>query len=174
MRRRFLDPVSLFDTGRFPNSIATRISMPTVARRRHDQRGHTVSILLGRGDGTLQPSLDFATGSSPSDIAIADFNFDGRADVVVANFGSNTVSVLLGNGDGTFGASVEFGTSSQPVSVTIADLNADLQLDLAIANFGSNTVSILAGNGDGTFDPKVDFGVGLNPHDVAVAISTAR
>ena len=42
-------------------------------------------------------------------MAVGDFNGDGKADLAVANHGSNNVSVLLGNGDGTFQAAVNYG-----------------------------------------------------------------
>jgi len=58
----------------------------------------TVSVLLGRGDGTLTPSIDHAAGAWPMAVAAGDFNGDGRADVAAANASSDNVSVLLNNG----------------------------------------------------------------------------
>ncbi len=56
----------------------------------------TVSILLGKGDGTFQPQQEYATGGSgPLGIAVADFNGDGVPDVAANNQGSNNVSVLI-------------------------------------------------------------------------------
>jgi hypothetical protein len=55
----------------------------------------TVSILLGNGDGTFQPSVQYLVGLSPVGLAAADLNGDGAADVAVANTYSNSVSVLL-------------------------------------------------------------------------------
>ena len=58
----------------------------------------TVSVLLGRGDGTFQPKLDMPTGSTATNntVAVADMNGDGRPDLVTANFKpSSLVTVLL-------------------------------------------------------------------------------
>ena len=44
---------------------------------------------------------------------MADFNGDGKNDLVTANDIGNTASVLLGNGNGTFQAKQSFGTGSR-------------------------------------------------------------
>jgi hypothetical protein len=54
----------------------------------------TASVLLGRGDGTFAPKIDFGTGNIPRSIAAADLNGDGLPDLVVAAFGRNAVSIL--------------------------------------------------------------------------------
>jgi len=129
----------------------------------------SVSVLLGNGDGTFQPAVNYSAGSYPSSVTVADFNGDGKLDLAVANNGSNNVSILLGNGDGTFQPAVDYSAGSNPSSVTVADFNGDGKLDLAVANNGSNNVSILLGNGDGTFQPAVEYGAGSNPTSVTVA-----
>src|SRR6058998_3582543 len=43
--------------------------------------GATVSVLLGRGDGTFDPKTDYATSPNPRSVAIADFNGDGKPDL---------------------------------------------------------------------------------------------
>jgi hypothetical protein len=48
------------------------------------------------------PNSPFAVGSTPTTVANADFNGDGKVDLAAQNAGSNNVSVLLGKGDGTF------------------------------------------------------------------------
>jgi hypothetical protein len=127
--------------------------------------GHTVSILLGNGDGTFQPHIDYATGLQPSAVAAGDFNGDGKLDLAVANTLDNTVSVLIGNGDGSFQTQVVYPTVSGPVSVITADVNGDHKLDLVVAldctSCGGqppsppNGVSVLLGNGDGTFQQQL-------------------
>lgn len=56
---------------------------------------NTVSVLLGKGDGTFLPQAIFPTDSGPNSVAIGDFNGDGRMDIAVVNGGSNDVSILL-------------------------------------------------------------------------------
>jgi len=62
---------------------------------------NSVSVLTGKGDGTFETPRAFAVNIAPSGgltcegIALADFNEDGRPDVVTANDGSDDVSVLL-------------------------------------------------------------------------------
>ena len=117
---------------------------------------------------------EFAVGSRPGSVAIADLNGDGRRDVVTAN-GGNTglrdVSVLLGRGDGTFEPQARFATGAPnaPSSVAIGDLNRDGAPDLVTANTASGGVSVLLGNGDGSFRAPVLFAAGVNPISVAIA-----
>jgi FG-GAP-like repeat len=72
---------------------------------------NSIATLLGNGDGTFQPAITSVAGPHPSDLAMADFNGDGRADlaVVVNPSGSPAVvSILLGNGNGTFQPPVHY------------------------------------------------------------------
>jgi len=132
----------------------------------------TISILLGRPDGTFQAPVVYAVGVTPLSVAVGDFNGDGKLDLAVANFNcdfvppcpSGSVSILLGNGDGTFQTHVDYGTGNQPNTVRVRDFNGDGKLDLAVVNYNClsgpcspGSVSILLGNGDGTFRTHVDY-----------------
>src|SRR5271167_743896 len=108
-----------------------------------------VSILLGNGDGTLQAARNFPAAQNPTVIVSADFNHDGKLDLVVLA-ANNTVALLLGSGDGTFQSPSNIHVGSDSVSTLAAgDFNGDGNADLALEN--STTVSILLSNGDGTF-----------------------
>jgi len=120
-----------------------------------------------QGDGTFQAKQSFSTGGLPYSVAVADFNGDGKSDLVTAD-NANTASVLLGNGDGTFQAKQSFGAGGSPASVAVADFNGDGKSDLVTADYNTNTASVLLGNGDGTFQAKQSFGTWM-PYSVAVA-----
>jgi hypothetical protein len=54
-----------------------------------------VSVLLGNGDGTFQPPVNFPTNDSPYAVVAADLVGNHRQNIVAANRRSNDVSVLL-------------------------------------------------------------------------------
>jgi hypothetical protein len=92
-----------------------------------------VSILLGNGNGTFQPAVNYAVGTNPNSVIVADFNGDGKLDLAVANLYSNAVSILLGSGNGTFRPAVNFAAGFYPFSVATGDFNGDGKPDLAVA-----------------------------------------
>lgn len=131
----------------------------------------SVSILLGKGDGTFQPHVEYGTGVGPQSMTAGDFNGDGKLDLATANTGfnsGNTVSILLGNGDGTFQSHIDTITGNVPLSVASSDFNRDGKLDLAVANQGG-TVSIFLGKGDGTFQPRLDYQTASNSFSILAA-----
>ncbi|MGA8741409.1 MAG: VCBS repeat-containing protein [Terracidiphilus sp.] len=134
-----------------------------------------VSVLLGNGNGTFQPAVNYSSaGRYASSVAVADVNRDGKPDLIVSNWcvssgdcANGTVGVLLGNGNGTFQPAVIYGSGGQYARpAVVADLNGDGKPDLVVANDGS--MSVLLGNGDGTFQtakvtatpPELDTGDG--------------
>jgi hypothetical protein len=129
-----------------------------------------ISILLGNGDGTFAPPVQYGAGNGPIYLTAGDFNGDGNVDLATADTVSLTISILLGNGDGTFQADVTYPGGALPLGITNGDFNGDGKLDLAVTEwFGSNTVAILLGNGDGTFQPLTEYATGLTPNLVITA-----
>src|SRR5688572_8892623 len=135
---------------------------PDVATANQDpgnQLSHSVSILLGNGDGTFLAASNYPAGVYPSSIATGKFNGDTHLDLAVAN---NTfpgaVLVFLGNGNGTFQPATSYGTESSPSSVAVADFNEDSRPDLVTANFiTAGVVSVLLGKSDGSFHPATNY-----------------
>jgi hypothetical protein len=127
-----------------------------------------VGVLLGNGDGTFQPVVNYSGGNHTSGVAVADVNGDGKLDVLETDVG-NGAGVLLGNGNGTFQQRVGYDTGGYTSgSIAVADLNRDGKLDLLVANETSGTVAVLLGNGDGTFQPAV-IQAESDPRSLAVA-----
>ncbi len=116
-------------------------------------------------DGSAKSPIFYAVPASPVGILVADFNHDGKDDVVVVGTNSNTpngwtgnsIGVYLGNGDGTLKAPGFVSGNQGTYGATAYDFNGDGNLDLAVVNISSGDVSILLGKGDGTFASAVNY-----------------
>jgi hypothetical protein len=116
----------------------------------------SMNVLSNNGgrDFTLLPATSLS--SSPQNGRIADFNGDGKPDLVLANDAA-TLSVLLGNGDGTFAAPSNISLGGNPRRVVVGDFNGDGKTDIVAHDDVTGKVSTLLGNGDGTFQPPATF-----------------
>ena len=77
-------------------------------------------------------------------MAAADFNGDGKLDLVTADGG--TVSVLLGTGDRHLRRRI-MPSAARRLAVAAGDFNGDGRPDVAAANASSNNVSVLLNDG---------------------------
>ncbi len=116
------------------------------------------------------PGSPLTTGNAPYAVATGDFNGDGFADFVVANYNDGTLTVFLGNGLGVFAAQAPITVGTQPEGIAVADMNGDGILDLVVTNTGSDTVEVIDGRGDGTFPGGASYptGTGTEPAGVVV------
>jgi hypothetical protein len=110
----------------------------------------TVSELLGSGNGTLTYAGTNAVGSSPSAIAVGDFNGDGRPDVATADAGSNTVSVLLNDGTWTPPPPVLRISDRTVTEGNAGTTSATFNVTLSAPSTQPVTVAYTTGNGSAT------------------------
>ncbi|HEU4596865.1 MAG TPA: FG-GAP-like repeat-containing protein [Pyrinomonadaceae bacterium] len=129
---------------------------------------HAVTVLLGNGAGGFGSPVNFNTAPNPQELAVGDFNNDGKVDLAVSD---NSFSILLGDGAGNFAAplNTNFGDNTGPGAIVAADFNSDGKLDFALANEFTNEVSVLIGDGTAHFAPRVNTQVGIRPTSLAVA-----
>src|SRR5438046_5526949 len=106
-------------------------------------------LLTNLGNTTFSVSLLQLASGDLSDVATADFNNDGKLDLLLPT--ATGLQVLPGNGNGTFGTGTSY--SGQCSRVAIADFNNDSAKDfVALCNVsGTLKASILLNNGTGTF-----------------------
>jgi len=97
-----------------------------------------ILVFLGNGDGTFQSPIDNSIGGA-APIVIADFNLDGKADVIAG--GGLDVSFIAGNGDGTLRTPVHFYTPILSMALASADFDGNGSLDVVTSDGGS--VSLL-------------------------------
>jgi hypothetical protein len=119
----------------------------------------SVTVFLGKGDGTFVLKSTLDVGLYAYEVSIGDFNSDGKPDLAVTDAGENgigMVTVFLGNGDGSFTQKYTAPTGGLPAAMANGDFNGDGIPDLAIADFAGK-LTILLGNGDGTFANKVSM-----------------
>ena len=126
----------------------------------------------------LAPQQAFATGTGPNAVDVADFDGDGRPDLVTANIDSDTVSVLLNTAPPaaagpSFGAQLTFAAGDGPRDVAVGDFNADGRPDITTVNSSSHNMSVLLNTtppgGALNFAAAQNFVTWTNPFSLAVA-----
>jgi hypothetical protein len=117
-----------------------------------------MGVLLGNGDGTLQPSLTYPLQYVPGAVAVGHLRRGGNLDAIVGD-DLGGLAVFAGNGDGSFQPVVYYDTTGlDGGQMVIADLNLDGRLDVAIPSGAG--VDVFWGNGDGTFQAAQFFASG--------------
>ena len=144
-----------------------------------NQQGADITVLLGNGDGTLQPAaVGYAIGGTKQTIAgvvlppalVADFNKDGHNDAIVPD-GVYSFVYLPGFGDGSFRSAVNYyseptasGNGYQTsVGIASGDFNGDGKVDFVVGNSYAfarteGNITVFLSNGDGTLKSGVNYG----------------
>jgi adhesin/invasin len=128
--------------------------------------GTRVAAYLGRGSGKFTPVVSSnGVSEGVGQIRLADFNEDGKLDVVagLTHIGPlpNNLAVFTGNGAGGFSGPTRLPTTdwnASNESVAAGDVNGDGHAD--IVGRTNTQLAVLRGNGNGTFQPALLSGVG--------------
>jgi|SRR6185312_9348475 len=131
----------------------------------------SITVLLGKGKGyfTEVAGSPFAAGYMPNDIAIGDFNKDGKPDLAFANHDRKYLTVLTGDGKGSFaplkGSPFHVDVRPHTHGIVAGDFNGDGNLDLVTDSWGNNRLAILFGNSSHGFNAGVKYiNVGKHPY----------
>src|SRR5687767_11205674 len=134
----------------------------------------TARVMLGNGDGTFQPTVEYPVSAStqPQALAAGDFNRDGAPDLMVTlNDPQVNLALITGRGDGTFNPPVHFANATGFDSPAIAavDLDNDSNLDVVVGHgiacdkapcIPATSITVMRGRGDGTFQTARVIDVG--------------
>lgn len=150
-------PSAPFATGWFPGTLVTadfngdgKLDLATA-----NHNDGTVTVLLGRGDGTFAPApgSSYTVGFYPNWLVAGDFNGDGFSDLAITT--GNSITILLGSAGGNMSpaAGSPISAGSSPQSIAVGDFNKDGKLDLIVSN-QSQALLLLLGDGQGGFTPS--------------------
>jgi hypothetical protein len=149
----FGDPAP-FDTGNFPRVVTVldvnADGLPDLATANEGTTGvGSLTVLMnanvaGSNTITFSAPTGFDGGSGPTSVATADFNADGKPDLVdVTPNGAEPVHVFTntttaGAATPSFGAADTYAAGPTLLSVATPDLNRDGRPDIVTANAGSS------------------------------------
>jgi hypothetical protein len=153
----------------------------------------TLSIFLGKADGSFTKVPEVPVGAAASDIILADLDGDGKKEIVVTHHLSGTILVVRSDERGAVTAGLPFQvTTSLPslvlptnvpqavghaivrsevgaFGVAAADFNGDGIQDLVAGDQRANRFVLLPGDGSGGFLNPVPFATASAPTAVRVA-----
>jgi len=104
------------------------------------------------GRGLAPTRIVYPAGPYPRDPAIADFNGDGRTDLLVGESGGG-VGFFSGVEGHSFGGRQDYGAGILPFASDVGDVDGDGRLDVVTADFLGKTLTILRNIGRNAAPP---------------------
>ena len=108
-----------------------------------DAFGQFLVLFPGLGNGLLGAYSTIQVGYDPFDVELADFDGDGRLDLVTASNYAAQVVLVRGSDMRRRPDETRYGAGDFPRGLASGDFDGDGRLDLAVANAGSNDVTVL-------------------------------
>ena len=139
--------------------------------------GYLLSILKGDGKGNFSNAALYRGGTDEYSLAVADFNGDGKPEVLTIDSLENQASLFINDGTGyfdgptgeTIGYVQNVGAPNAPIPgapMLSADLNGDRKPDLLLVEFGYNDPSqltVMLNDGTGKFLPPLRSPITVGP-----------
>ena len=174
----------LADSRRFQTNASSLITVPgrahgvAVADLDNDGWNDLVVVLqrfakvrvLRNNHGVFEPVSEIPVGAGPRELAVGDFNGDGRVDAAVLNRVSQDVSVLMAHPT-SFGFStldMLYPSDGEVVSLQVYDFNGDGRADVVQLHRSAGEMSVRLARIDGTLSEAIYYGLGSKPSDTRV------
>jgi hypothetical protein len=125
--------------------------LPDVAVSRNS--ANLITIVQNLGQRRFAAANELAVGSGPNYLRAADFDGDGRQDLVVSNAGADVITVLFARGAGFRQAQF----AERPTALLARDLNRDGWPDILVASLVGADFRVLLGDGRGGFSSVLPF-----------------
>ncbi|MBS1500461.1 MAG: VCBS repeat-containing protein [Bacteroidetes bacterium] len=134
--------VSIGDINNDGISDMAIVNSPTITSNNTGRDGLTILTGNGKGLFTMMPGSPFATGRSPSRVAIGDINGDKINDIVTGDYNSNNITVFLMSKKGV-ASKYTIAVGQKPDGVIIADIDSDGRNEILVTNSLDGTLSII-------------------------------
>ena len=119
----------------------------------------TLTVLLGKGDGTFAAASTLPVLAEPTSVALGDVNGDGYPDLVANARGAEAVSIVIAKAPGVFHPARRHRTGKVPLTVILDDFNHDGRPDLAVP-LTFDKMEIHLGRGGGLFTRGTTYSTG--------------
>ncbi len=158
-----------FNSTTYPAPVNTFLGFSVAADMDRDGKPDIIStdasnpqllVWYGTGGGKFgSPEIIGHLDGPSGNIAVGDFNNDGKLDILAATGQSHAVDLLINQGNRTFSVQ-SIPVPDSPNFVAVGDFNNDGKLDFAVSSSRPDTpdtvtnyMQIFLGNGEGGFTP---------------------